>query len=793
MDNFAQLSKEAQLLVFSQLSFEQKLKCILVSKAWHRLITDNVLYQQVKAYKNNARLSRCVGFFRQHQHLGQQTQTLVIHECNITFDTLLMLPDLFPNVKRLEFISPELGGTVGEKGSSPNIKKFREQMQKWTQIDSIWEVNSKHPIITSALLLKRTKLKFISLQQTTNLVGVLHGSSIHDSAGSCTGYLLERKRLFMDNLANAPMLKSLVLTKASLRPTDLADLNKYCPNLQVLRLRGCYLNICSNFPLTQPETPSAAKKFVADDKSFVNTRLKSLLIDVHPRKSRPEFEDQPNFAWLNYIRHHYQNLTSFEFVCRMEEKAQLKVPPSRVKAYNDLAALLLSSMSNDDYLAKFQLMHWPPCKRVQHRFDSQRRIDGYKTIYLTKQNIQRRMTNLAKSRPGRHVHHLHIKSADGVLDYGYKKAPVTQQEGNDSSAPIDVDQEDSDVLSSSDEEDFDLDDEYGGYESATTEEDPDWLDYKYERKMRHRQRIRFIRKACAGYGTDDDDPLTMDWNSDTDSSMSDHDPFTSFMRGARDNALDRSLVQSLGRMTRLNTIFVECLNGSCTEIDNISKALNISPNISQCTFDGLAVKCQPQNTTTTTTATATATATSNEQGQQDCVDSPVPPYTRIAYGYCFSNVKLLRLYRCIVENDKQIQHVNVVLNDVLRHCRSLETFYMSITRKQQQQQQPSSKADDRSRRLSINFQKNSILKRIEFNATQTHPLQPYAMYTSNQQWHYFMYQQNTKTFASISRKEFARAPQLHVEILLPKQPVMINSKLFTFQAASSCLNWADTG
>lgn len=136
------LRTEVLIPIFSQLSINDKLECILVCKKWYIIMAENSLYMQL-SFSNVNNFNKALDLFDKKQKFGCYVESLTISpSCEIDTVSIFLMPRQFPNLKHLnwkEDIRPteeRLEYDISIKNLPPSSVCQRE-LKKWNLLQTI--------------------------------------------------------------------------------------------------------------------------------------------------------------------------------------------------------------------------------------------------------------------------------------------------------------------------------------------------------------------------------------------------------------------------------------------------------------------------------------------------------------------------------------------------------------------------------------------------------------------------------------------------------------------------------
>lgn len=331
------LPKEILLVVFSYLSFETKLQCLLVSKDWHGWILRHSLYNELEC-QSPATLNKAINYFQQNSNLGQSVFKLRIKNCyNLNYN-LKTLPSLFPNVKEFELdeARDELITTATDVQDILNWKNIQKLNSTECFEDGVFLIGN----------ILKSPCSYLTC------IDILFDIDYHQSFHTTIHRIpyIKKKSELLDNIKNAPYLESLSLDRLHLSMEDLEKLHHFTPNLKSLVLKNITL-LPSQEELNNVKSVSLQMLHI----QFTNNDTLS--------------------SWLPYITQKYTHLESFRF----DSKDVL----INDNLYEDQLLQLISSNPNLKY---YDICLSPFSTRIVNELD--RHCISLKNIaiYVTEQN-----------------------------------------------------------------------------------------------------------------------------------------------------------------------------------------------------------------------------------------------------------------------------------------------------------------------------------------------------------------------------------------------------------------------
>ncbi|KAI8635972.1 hypothetical protein BD408DRAFT_426899 [Parasitella parasitica] len=299
------LAKELYALIFSYLTQEEKLECLLVNRYWYEKIKQlGVLFSPLVIQHNYFKLHRAMEYFDSHPDMAHQISEFVFNDHHPPEDKLFIkLPVLFNNLKVLDY-QVQSSSDVGRL-SGPGAGSFISNLKTWSStLRAITEVNlCKKPLtsyIMSApcLYLTSLSLKYYEPHWNNNLW------EREEKAA--------KDRLIMD-LRNTSNLRSLTLDGVHLAMRDFELIHQKLPRLKKLTLKNYTfrLNETLDYPYVDVQHVLDSNNAVIVDDPEPVSSLEHLEILMFYNNDL-EFQDvKVTHQWLKYLGKKYSGLNHF--------------------------------------------------------------------------------------------------------------------------------------------------------------------------------------------------------------------------------------------------------------------------------------------------------------------------------------------------------------------------------------------------------------------------------------------------------------------------------------------------
>ncbi|CAO0799512.1 unnamed protein product [Mucor circinelloides] len=298
------LPKELNALVFSYLTQQEKLECLLVSKYWNEKIKQlGVLFSPLMLLYDYFKLQEAMEYFEHHPDMAHQINDLIFSDRNAPDDELFVrFPVLFSNLKTLEFrvLSCADIGQLSVRGGDA-VSKF----QTWSStLRSITEANmSTNPL--ASYILSKPCLHLTSL--ALEYYEPRYYNNLWENDVKTT------KDKLIANLKNASKLTSLTLTGVHLTMHDFELIHQKLPSLKKLVLHNFTfrLNDTMEYPYANAQQVlDSGNAIIASDPAPAPS-LEHLEILMF-YDNNLEFQDaEVTYEWLKYFGKKYTGLRHF--------------------------------------------------------------------------------------------------------------------------------------------------------------------------------------------------------------------------------------------------------------------------------------------------------------------------------------------------------------------------------------------------------------------------------------------------------------------------------------------------
>ncbi|KAK4509159.1 tRNA(Ser) Um(44) 2'-O-methyltransferase [Mucor velutinosus] len=299
------LPKELYALIFSHLTQQEKLQCVLVNRRWYKKIMQlGVLFSPLMFLYDHPQVLEAMEYFERHPDMAHQINELIYNDRDSPDDEqFVRFPVFFNNLKTLKFkveASADIGKLPVLEGEDAVLR-----FQIWSStLRSLTEVNMCiHPLTSYILSKPCHHLTSLSLQYyEPHYYNNLWETNVKGT-----------KDKLIANLKNASQLTSLTLIGVHLTMYDFELIHQKLPALKKLILHKFTfrLNDTLDYPYANPQQvlDSGNAVIFADPAPAPSLEHLEILMFYDDNL---EFQDaEVTFEWLKYFGKKYESLLHF--------------------------------------------------------------------------------------------------------------------------------------------------------------------------------------------------------------------------------------------------------------------------------------------------------------------------------------------------------------------------------------------------------------------------------------------------------------------------------------------------
>ncbi|KAL9558389.1 hypothetical protein MBANPS3_000932 [Mucor bainieri] len=387
-------------------------ECLLVSKSWNAMITDDLLHRSAVMLSSK---SRRYMYYEAHPDASRYVRDLYI--LTASSEKAFMLPRLFPNLQHLNLNLYSTEHAIHTEVQYRDQIESLDSIPHWTlSIASIRESNYSFPLFTS-LWLEAAAAASETLANLTVLHVQMFDYSEFNKGRIIMQTFIARKHQFLHNLRLASALQHLTFEEMHISLQDLDAIHDGAPQLQSLSFINTTLRLNENaiYPYSNIDNMIEHTSNSFTNKQISN--LKHFKIDLHSGKglNGPQSHELVKF-WMQQVVSKYIDLTSFTLQCNISMKST---------NYNDEHTLsLLPMMASCQHLTAFKVILYPITRALLATM-AQNNIKlqtiGFDTTNST--NLKQQLALLADSDQSNHIRRLEVQSnyPGGYYEYNQKR------------------------------------------------------------------------------------------------------------------------------------------------------------------------------------------------------------------------------------------------------------------------------------------------------------------------------------------------------------------------------------